>query len=443
MIVNVVGAGLAGCEASYQLLSRGIHVNLFDIKPKNFTPAHSNPDYAELVCSNSLKNSDITNACGLLKEEMRILDSIIIRTAYNNKVPAGNALAVNRENFAKEITDILKSFKNLNIINEEITSILEGPTIIATGPLTTEKLSDNIAKFIGEDSLYFFDAAAPIISAESIDMTNAYFMSRYGKGDEDYLNCPMNKEEYLNFYKELINAKTVELKSFEKQNVFEGCMPIETMAKRGEDTMRFGPLKPVGLNNPVTGKKYYAVLQLRKENTEATMYNMVGFQTNLNFSEQKRVFSLIPALKNAEFLRYGVMHKNTFINSPKVLDCYYRAKKRPDLFFAGQITGVEGYVESAASGLTAAINMALLLNGRPLLKFPLTTALGALQNHISSETENYQPMNINFGIIRQPEINLTDKKDKKDKYEKKLMISQNAINEIINIKKELSNVRYN
>ena len=436
MVVNIIGAGLAGCEAAYQLLNRGFEINLFDIKPTKFTPAHSNPDFAELVCSNSLKNADITNACGLLKEEMRIFDSIIISSAYKNRVPAGNALAVNRENFAKDITQILTSYKKLNFFNEEITKLPEGFTIISTGPLTTDKFSEEIANFIGENSLYFFDAAAPIVSAESIDMNYAFYMSRYGKGDNDYLNCPMNKEEYTAFYNELINAEIVNLKSYETENVFEGCMPIEIMAKRGEDTMRFGPLKPVGLNHPETGQKHYAVLQLRKENIAATMYNMVGFQTNLKFPEQKRIFSMIPALKNAEFLRYGVMHKNTFINSPKVLDCYFRTKKRPDLYFAGQITGVEGYVESAASGLIAAINIALCSLNREPVKFPSYTALGALQNHISTISDEYQPMNINYGIIEQPQ-NLKDKKLKKE------ITAEKALSAVLKIKKELNNVRYN
>lgn len=414
-VVNIIGAGLAGCEACYQLAKRGVNVKLYEMKPKMKSPAHKTDTFAELVCSNSLRSNDVLNAVGLLKEEMRRLDSLIMKAADLTSVPSGGALAVDRDKFSEYITKTIKSFDNVEIIEGEVSNIDKNElTIIATGPLTSENLLKEISSLINEDYLNFFDAAAPIVEGDSIDYDKAFFGSRYNKGD-DYLNCGMNKEEYENFYRELVLAETVEMKDFEN-NVFEGCMPIEVMAKRGENTMRFGPLKPVGIYHPVTNEKYYAVVQLRKENVENSLYNLVGFQTHLKFGEQKRVFSLIPALKNANFVRYGVMHKNTYINSPKVLDKYYRLISNGNIYFAGQITGVEGYVESTASGLNVGINVYKYLNGEDGIDFTNETAIGSLSNYISNDNVNgFQPMNVNFGIMKPLNENIKDKILKKTK----------------------------
>jgi methylenetetrahydrofolate--tRNA-(uracil-5-)-methyltransferase len=404
--INVIGGGLAGCEAAYQIAKKGIKVKLYEMKPKKFSPAHSNPNLAEIVCSNSFKSSSITNACGLLKEELRRLDSLLIKCADETKVPAGQALAVDREDFAKKVSEIIKSNANIELIEDEVTSIPEGITIIATGPLTSEGLLDEIVKLTGKQRLFFYDAAAPIVTKESIDMEHAFTADRYGKGDSDYINCPMTREEYDVFYNELINAEVVDKHEFEKGNLFEGCMPIEEMARRGSQTLTFGPLKPVGFD-----KKYYAVVQLRQDNKEDTLYNLVGFQTNLKFGEQKRVFSLIPALKNAEFVRYGVMHRNTYINSPELLSETFNLKGTK-IFFAGQISGVEGYVESIASGLVAGINAVNMLLDHAELTFSNETIIGALSKYISTENKDFQPMNANFGLLN------CDKKikDKQEKY---------------------------
>lgn len=411
MKVKVIGAGLAGTEAAYYLANRGVKVELFDIKPKSFTPAHKSENFAELVCSNSLKSSDVFgNAAGLLKEEMRILGSITMEAAEFSKVPAGGALAVNREEFSRFITDMIKSHPNIECVSREITKIpTEGFTLIATGPLTTAPLSESIKSLAG--AMYFYDASAPIIAADSIDMNCAFVGDRYGKGDGDHINCPMNKEEYETFYNALITAERANLHEFEKSDVFEGCMPVEIMAARGKDTLRFGPLKPVGLDDPKTGRWAYATLQLRKEDKAGTMYNMVGFQTNLKFAEQKRVFSKIPALKNAEFLRYGVMHRNTFINSPSALNFDYSFKTCPNVFIAGQITGVEGYVESAGTGLLAAIYLERKLFGKSEILISENTVLGALSRYITTENKDFEPMNANFGIL--PPISVRDKKERK------------------------------
>lgn len=424
--INVIGAGLAGCEAAWQIAKRGIKVKLFEMKPKSYTPAHHNPDYAELVCSNSLRSDSLENAVGLLKEEMRLLDSIIIKCADITKVPAGGALAVDRSRFSRIITETIKNDNNITVINEEVTSIPEKAiTIIATGPLTSAALSKHISEIIGYEYLYFYDAAAPIVTGESINMNRAFRAARYGKGQEDYINCPMNKDEYDLFYKELLNAETAPIKEFEKEILFEGCMPVESMAKRGYDTLRFGPMKPVGLTDPVTGKAPYAVVQLRQDNSEGSLYNIVGFQTHLKWPEQKRVFRLIPGLENAEFVRYGVMHKNTFINSPLLLDQTYNLVNRPNIYFAGQITGVEGYVESASSGLVAGINAFLKYSGKSPLAFPGNTAIGALSRYISnSSIKGFQPMNINFGLIEAGSIKIKDKKSRN------LEISKRALYEI-------------
>ncbi len=427
MTVNVIGAGLAGCECAYQLAKRGIKVNLFEMKPEKYSPAHKLSTFAELVCSNSLRGAGLENAPGLLKEEMRRLDSVIVAAADETKVPAGGALAVDREGFSNAVTERIKNNENINIILKEIEEItLECDyTVIATGPLTSDKLSDEISKLIGEDYLHFFDAAAPLVTHESIDFNSAYLKSRYDKGEAAYVNCPMNKEEYEAFYNELVNAECAELKEFENNKVFEGCMPVEVMAKRGEKTLLFGPLKPVGLPDPQTGKDPYAVVQLRLDNKEGSLYNMVGFQTHLKFSEQKRVFSMIPALKNAEFVRYGVMHRNTYINSPKLLNNKYQLKKNEKVFFAGQITGVEGYIESAASGLAVGIYIAqeLLENGARV--FSKDTAIGALSRYVSDESvTKFQPMNINFGIINSYPERIRKKKEKNEK------ISLRALKEI-------------
>lgn len=417
MTVNVIGAGLAGCEAAYVLAQNNIKVNLYEMKPKKFSPVHKSENFAELVCSNSLRAGNIENAVGLLKEEMRRLGSLIMECADKTRVPAGGALAVDRDGFSRLVTEKIKNNPNITVINEEISEFDTGEyTIVASGPLTSGALYENIRKFFGGEYLHFYDAAAPIVSYESIDMTKAYKAARYGKGDADYINCPMTKDEYFKFYTELINAECAEVHGFENGSVFEGCMPVEQMAKRGEMTLLFGPLKPVGLENPKNGTLPYAVVQLRQDNTGATMYNIVGFQTHLKFGEQKRVFSLIPGLENAEFLRYGVMHRNTYINSPKLLNKYYQSQKCEKIFFAGQLTGVEGYVESAASGLNAGLNMLMLLNGKEMLDFTRETAIGALANYISNRgIVDFQPMNVNFGIMDPLGERIRKKREKNEK----------------------------
>lgn len=431
--VKVIGAGLAGCEATYYLARKGISVELYDIKPNSFTPAHKSELFGELVCSNSLKNNDIySNAAGLLKQEMRMLGSLIMEAADNTKVPAGGALAVNREDFSAYVTEKIKSLKNVTIISKEVEDIdFDEYTVIATGPLTTDKLSKRISSIVGE-GLYFFDASAPIVEFSSIDMEQAFFGDRYGKGNGDHVNCPMNKEQYEEFLEQLLNAERVELKSFESSAVFEGCMPVEVMASRGKDTLRFGPLKPVGLDDPRTGRWAYATLQLRKEDKDGSLYNMVGFQTNLKFQEQKRVFSIIPALRNAEFVRYGVMHRNTFINSPSVLSDDYSLKEHPKTFFAGQITGVEGYVESAGSGLMCAIYLERKLKGKKSVRVSDKTVSGALIKYVTTQNQDFQPMNANFGILPPTEI-MT-----KDKALKKKMQAERSLKEISNFIKEIN-----
>ncbi len=454
--ITVIGGGLAGCEAAYQIAKRGIKVKLYEMKPKKFSPAHSNENLAEIVCSNSLKSNLHTNACGLLKEELRMLDSLLIRIADETKVPAGQALAVDREKFAKRVTEEIEKMENIEIIHKEvgnqtvnnIDDILinqekcceieemakQGIIIIATGPLTSDKLSQEISNITGQDKLYFYDAAAPIIEKESIDMNIAFWGERYEQEREreediekwkeriktqdnaSYINLPMNQKEYEAFWTELVNAEIVTLHDFEKSEIFEGCMPIEIMAKRGKDTLRFGPLKPVGFTDPRTGTRPYAVVQLRQDNSEGNLFNMVGFQTNLKFGEQQKVFSLIPGLKNAEFVKYGVMHRNTYINSAKLLDNTYQLKTNSNIYFAGQITGVEGYVESISSGLIAGLNATQQLissrNKKDNTKiiFPITSMIGALANYISTENDRFQPMNANFGILPKLEENIKDKK---------------------------------
>ena len=418
--VIIIGGGLAGCEAAYQMAKRGIHVNLYEMKPSKFSPAHSNTNLAEIVCSNSFKSNLITNACGLLKQELRILGSLLIKIADETSVPAGQALAVDREEFSKKVTQKLSKYENINIIREEVTKIPENENIvIATGPLTSEKLAEKISKITGVDKLYFYDAAAPIIEKDSINMDIAFWGDRYGKGDASYINLPMNKKEYEKFYNELVNAEVINLHDFEKKEIFEGCMPIEVMAKRGIDTLRFGPLKPVGFIDKRTNKRPYAIVQLRQDNKEGTIFNMVGFQTNLKFGEQKRVFSLIPGLENAEFVKYGVMHRNTYINSTILLDNTYNLKKNPNIYFAGQITGVEGYVESIASGMVVGINIANKILNKPKVIFPKFTMIGSLADYISTENKKFQPMNANFGILPKLENKIKDKKEKYEKYAKR------------------------
>jgi len=430
--IKVIGAGLAGCECALYLAKKGLKVDLYDIKPHGFTPAHHSEKFAELVCSNSLKSNDVYgNAAGLLKEEMRILGSVMTEAADKTKVPAGNALAVDRELFAEYITAKVKENKNITFISGEVTSVnFDEYTVIATGPLTTDKLSSSLKEIVG-GGLSFYDASAPIVDFDSIDMNEAFFGDRYGKGDADHINCPMNKEEYTQFIEELKKAKRAELHGFENSSVFEGCMPIEVMAERGDNTLRFGPLKPVGLDDPRTGRWPYACLQLRKENSEGTAYNLVGFQTNLLFGEQKRVFSIIPALKNAEYLRYGVMHRNTFINSPAVLNADYSLKEHEKTFFAGQITGVEGYVESAASGLMAGIYLERKINNKPQILISNKTVLGALASYITTENKNFQPMNANFGILPPADRIIRDKAErKKHLAERSLTCVQDFLKEI-------------
>ena len=410
--VKVIGAGLAGVEAAWQIANAGIKVTLFEMKPKKFSPAHTLSTYAELVCSNSLKAKRLESAAGLLKEEMRRFGSLCMECADLCEVPAGGALAVDRNAFSALITEKINSHPNITVVHEEVTEIPEGNVIVAAGPLASDALSEKIASICGE-GLHFFDAAAPIVTAASIDTNCSFSASRYDRGGEDdYINCPMNKEEYEAFYEALINAESAQLHSFDKRkDVYEGCMPIEVMASRGADTMRFGPLKPVGLRDPKTGHRPWAVLQLRKENSAGTMYNLVGFQTNLKFLEQKRVFSMIPALKNAEFVRYGVMHRNTFLDSPRLLDGDFSFRTRPELFFAGQITGVEGYMESAASGIMAGLNMVKRLKGEDTVILPETTMIGALSRYISDKTvTDFQPMGANFGVLPAIEPKIKDKK---------------------------------
>ena len=412
--VTVVGAGLAGCEAAWQLAQRGIPVELVEMKPEKMSPAHHSADFAELVCSNSLRGDRLENAVGLLKEELRRLGSLILSCAEATRVEAGGALAVDRHGFSGLVTQKIRSHPNITVVAREMTRVPEDPVIIATGPLTSDAMSDAIAEYFGQtEYLHFFDAAAPLVTAESVEMEKAWWASRYDRGTPDYVNCAMNQNEYEAFVRELIHAEEAEVHGFEDKNVFEGCMPVEVMARRGVDTLRFGPLKPVGLKDPRTGAEPYAVVQLRQDNAAKSVYNLVGFQTHLKFGEQKRVFSMIPALRNAEFVRYGVMHRNTFLCSPKLLDRFYADRRNPMVAFAGQMTGVEGYVESAASGFLAAVAMAAKVQGREPVEFPKETAIGALGLYISDERiENFQPMNINFSIISPLEKRIRKKAEK-------------------------------
>ena len=442
--ISIIGGGLAGCEAAYQIAKRGIKVKLYEMKPKVFSPAHSNNNLAEIVCSNSFKSNAITNACGLLKQELRELDSLLINCADLTSVPAGQALAVDRDEFSKLVTKRIEENEKIEIIREEFTGELEKDaiTIIATGPLTSDKMAEQILKITGENKLYFYDAAAPIVEKSSINMNIAFYGDRYSQEkkkdesieewkkrlenqkDTSYINLPFSEEEYLKFYNELVNAEVVTLHEFEKREIFEGCMPIEVMAKRGKDTIRFGPLKPVGFDDPRTAKRPYAIVQLRQDNTSGTLYNLVGFQTNLKFGEQKRVFSMIPGLENAEFIKYGVMHRNTYINSPKLLNREGNLKTNNSIFFAGQITGVEGYVESIASGVFAGINAVKELKGEEKIIFPKETVIGALTNYVSSPNEKFQPMNANFGILPPLEEKI---RDKRKRYEAMAKRSLNRI----------------
>lgn len=409
--VNVIGAGLAGSEAAWQLAEAGVPVNLYEMRPVKSTPAHHTADFAELVCSNSLRGNGLTNAVGVLKEEMRRLNSIVVTSADATAVPAGGALAVDRNNFSALITKKVKEHPLVTVVLEEIKKIPEGITVIATGPLTSESLAEEIADYNGSHGFYFYDAAAPIIDSSTIDREKVYLKSRYDKGEAAYLNCPMTEEEFTRFYHALIEAEVAPQKEFEKEKFFEGCMPIEVLAKRGIKTMLFGPMKPVGLEDPKTGKRPYAVIQLRQDNAAASMYNIVGFQTHLKWGEQKRVFRMIPGLENAEFLRYGVMHRNSFMNSPELLKPTYQSKKRNDLFFAGQMTGVEGYVESAGSGLVAGLNAGRLAKGGELLEFPRETAIGSMAYYIThAEGKHFQPMNANFGLFPALPERIRDKK---------------------------------
>ena len=423
--VTVVGAGLAGCEAAWQLAQRGFSVDLLEMKPEKMSPAHKSEDFAELVCSNSLRGDRLENAVGLLKEELRRVGSLILTCAEATRVEAGGCLAVDRQGFSKLVTEKIRSHPNITVIPGEITEIPAEPVIIATGPLTSEPLSQAIGTYFGADYLHFFDAAAPLVTAESVDMDLAWWQSRYDRGTPDYVNCAMDKDQYLSFVRELTTAQEAEVHGFEDANVFEGCMPVEVMARRGIDTLRYGPLKPVGLTDPATGKEPYAVVQLRQDNAAKTVYNLVGFQTHLKFGEQKRVFSMIPALRNAEFVRYGVMHRNTFLCSPKLLDRYYADRRNPLVAFAGQMTGVEGYVESTASGYLAAVAMAARLAGKEPPAFSKNTAIGALGCYISDESiVNFQPMNVNFSIISPLEKRI------RKKSEKNLAIAQRSLEEI-------------
>ncbi len=434
MNVTVIGAGLAGSEAAWQLAQRGFHVILREMKPQKMSSAHHTSAFAELVCSNSLRGAGLENAVGLLKEELRRLGSIILEAADTTRVEAGGALAVDRHGFAEYVTRALREHPNITVEEGEVTELPEGEVLVATGPLTSDGLADHLAKLTGgeEAALHFFDAAAPLVSFESIDMSRAWFASRYDKGTADYVNCAMEKEEYLAFWRELCDAQEAEVHGFEDRNVFEGCMPVEVMARRGEDTLRYGPLKPRGLRDPSTGREPYAVVQLRKDNAEGSIYNLVGFQTHLKFGEQKRVFSMIPALRNAEYVRYGVMHRNTYLDSPRLLDRYYRLKSQPRITFAGQMTGVEGYVESAGSGFLAAVELARRLEGKAPVDFPRETALGALSLYISDETvKDFQPMNINFGIISPLGYRVKGKRNKNQE------ISQRSLAIIEKLKPEI------
>ncbi len=425
MNVKVIGAGLAGSEAAWQLASRGIDVDLYEMKPEKMTPAHHSPDFAELVCSNSLRGDRLENAVGLLKEELRRCGSLILECAEATRVEAGGCLAVDRAGFSAMVTRRIRENPRIHVIPGEVTRVPEAPVIIATGPLTSDALSGAIGEYFGADYLHFFDAAAPLVTAESVDMDLAWWQSRYDRGTPDYINCALDREQYETFVRELTRAEEAEVHGFEDRNVFEGCMPVEVMARRGQDTLRFGPMKPVGLTDPKTGREPYAVLQLRQDNAAKSVFNLVGFQTHLKFGEQKRVFSMIPALHDAEFVRYGVMHQNTFLQSPKLLDRYYADRRDPLVAFAGQMTGVEGYVESTASGYLAAVAMAARLQGRALPDFPKTTAIGALGSYISDAgIENFQPMNINFSIISPLEQRI------RKKAEKNLAISNRALQTI-------------
>ncbi len=430
--VTVVGAGLAGSEAAWQLANRGLQVELIEMKPHKMSPAHHSTDFGELVCSNSLRGDRLENAVGLLKEELRRLNSLIIACADATRVEAGGCLAVDRHGFSALVTEKLRSHPNITVRAEEVTQVPEGPVIIATGPLTSDALSQAIGEYFGTGYLHFFDAAAPLVTAESVDMSLAWWQSRYDRGTADYINCAMNREEYEAFIKELVAAEEAEVHGFEDKNVFEGCMPVEVMARRGFDTLRYGPLKPVGLVDPKTGKEPYAVVQLRQDNAAKSVFNLVGFQTHLKFGEQKRVFSMIPALHDAEFVRYGVMHQNTFLQSPKLLDRYYADRRNPLVAFAGQMTGVEGYVESAASGFLAAVAMAAKVLGKEIPDFPQTTAIGALGLYISDERiTDFQPMNINFSIIAPLEQRI------RKKAEKNLAIANRSLEIIEALKKEV------
>ena len=412
-MVKVIGAGLAGSEAAWQLAKRGIQVTLYEMKPHKKSPAHHADTFAELVCSNSLQGDRLENAVGLLKEELRRMGSLIMECADATRVEAGGCLAVDRQGFSQLVTDKIRNHPNITVVEEEVTEVPEGPVIIASGPLTSDALSDAIGKYFGANYLHFFDAAAPLVTAESIDMNEAWWQSRYDRGTPDYINCAMDRQQYEAFLQELVNAEEAEVHGFEDKNVFEGCMPVEVMGRRGFETLRFGPLKPVGLTDPKTGREPYAVVQLRQDNADKTVFNLVGFQTHLKFGEQKRVFSMIPALRNAEFVRYGVMHRNTFLRSPGLLDRYYSNLRNPMVAFAGQMTGVEGYVESTASGMLAAIAMAARLQGREVPEFPKTTAIGALGLYISDKSvENFQPMNVNFSIISPLEQRIRKKAEK-------------------------------
>ncbi|TQK75021.1 methylenetetrahydrofolate--tRNA-(uracil-5-)-methyltransferase [Brevibacillus sp. AG162] len=434
LTITVVGAGLAGSEAAWQIAQAGVKVKLYEMRPKTQTPAHHTDKFAELVCSNSLRANTLTNAVGVLKEEMRRLNSVIIDAADRCAVPAGGALAVDRHEFAAHVTDAVRNHPLVEVISEEITEIPDGIVVIATGPLTSPALSTKLKELTGEEYLYFYDAAAPIIEKDSIDMNKVFVASRYDKGEAAYLNCPMTEEEFNRFYDALISAETVPLKEFEKEIFFEGCMPIEVLAKRGHKTMTFGPMKPVGLVDPRTGKKSYAVVQLRQDNSAATLYNIVGFQTHLKWPDQKRVFSLIPGLENCEIVRYGVMHRNTFINSPKLLKPTYQYKDRETLFFAGQMTGVEGYVESAASGLLAGINAARLAKGEELIELPPETIMGSMARYITTaDPKHFQPMNANFGLVPEWPERIRDKRLKNEK------LAERALDTIQNFTQERHN----
>ena len=423
--VKVIGAGLAGSEAAWQLAQRGIHVELYEMKPHKKSPAHHTDTFAELVCSNSLRGDRLENAVGLLKEELRRVGSLILQCADATRVEAGGCLAVDRHGFSQLVTDRINAHPNITVISQEMTQVPDGPVIVATGPLTSDAMSDAIGQYFGADYLHFFDAAAPLVTAESVDMNEAWWQSRYDRGTPDYINCGMDKAQYEAFLQELITAEAAEVHGFEDANVFEGCMPVEVMGRRGPDTLRFGPLKPVGLTDPKTGREPYAVVQLRQDNAAKSVFNLVGFQTHLKFQEQKRVFSMIPALRNAEFVRYGVMHRNTFLQSPKLLDKYYADRRNPLVAFAGQMTGVEGYVESTASGYLAAVAMAARLQDRPLPAFSQETAIGALGLYVSnSGIENFQPMNVNFSIIAPLEQRI------RKKAEKNLAIANRSLEQI-------------